>query len=272
MKRAYAAVAIVTLVVLVVLIGPHTFAIAPAGETPAITSQEALRLLREGNARFASWKAENPNVSSARLTETATQGQHPVATVLACSDSRVPVERVFDRGIGDIFVVRVAGNVCGTDEVASLEYGVEHLGTPLLIVLGHTNCGAVIAALSNGEAHGNIPALLDKIAPAVASVRRKNPGLADKDLLSAAIIANVWQSIADMYKSSAILREKVRSGQLTVVGAVYDIANGKVTWLGAHPEQEKLLTADPAATDRHAEPAHEGVLVPAHSGSGADEK
>ena len=148
--------------------------------------------------------------------------------MLACSDSRVPVERIFDRGIGDMFVVRVAGNVCGADEVASLEYGVDHLGTPLLVVLGHTKCGAVMAALSKGEAHGNIPALLDKIAPAIAAARKKNPGLADKDLMRAAIIANVWQSIADMYKSSAILREKTRDGKLTVVGAIYDISNGKI--------------------------------------------
>jgi len=254
MKRLYAAVALVTLVALAFLAGPHAFATAPAGEEPGITSQEAMRLLVEGNARYSSWKAESPNVSFARLTETAAKGQHPIATVLACSDSRVPVERIFDRGIGDIFVVRVAGNVCGTDEVASLEYGVDHLGTRLLIVLGHTNCGAVMAALSKGEAHGNLPALLDKIAPAVASARKKNPGLADKDLVCAAVIANVWQSIADMYKSSAILREKARSGALTVVGAVYDIANGKVTFLGAHPDQEKLLSTGPA-TDLHGDAA-----------------
>ncbi len=250
MKRLYAALGLVTLVALVFLFGPHTFAIAPSGEEPAITPQEAMRLLREGNARYASWKPESPNVSSARLTETATQGQHPIVTVLACSDSRVPVERIFDRGIGDIFVVRVAGNVCGTDEVASLEYGVDHLGTPLLIVLGHTNCGAVMAALSKGEAHGNIPALLARIAPAVAAARQRNPGLADKDLLNAAITANVWQSIADMFKSSAILREKAMSGKLIVVGAIYDIANGRVNWLGAHPDQEKLL-ATGTATEVH---------------------
>ena len=192
MKRLYADVALVTLVALVFLIGPHTFAITTAGEAPAMTSQDALRLLREGNARYASWKAENPNVSSARLTETAIEGQHPIATVLACSDSRVPVERVFDRGIGDIFVVRVAGNVCGTDEVASLEYGVEHLGTPLLVVLGHTNCGAV-----------------------------------------------------------------------------YDLASGKVNWLSAHPEEDKLLSTGPPP-GLHNDTPREGVAAPAHVGSGAN--
>ena len=266
MKRLYAVLALVPLLFLAAAI---TFASAPAGEEPGITSQQAMLLLTEGNARYSSWKAESPNVSSARLTETATQGQHPIATVLACSDSRVPVERIFDRGIGDIFVVRVAGNVCGTDEVASLEYGVDHLGTPLLIVLGHTNCGAVMAALSKGEAHGNIPALLDKIAPAVASVRSKNPGLADRDLLRAAIIANVWQSIADMYKSSATLREKARSGKLTVVGAIYDIANGKVNWLGPHPDQEKLLATVSRTTAPHADtPTREAVTVGVAAGSG----
>lgn len=244
MKRLYAAPALIPLLFLAATL---TFANAPAGEESAITSQQAMLFLKEGNARYASWKAESPNVSAARLAETAAQGQHPFVTVLACSDSRVPVERIFDRGIGDIFVIRVAGNVCGADEAGSMEYAVEHFETPLLVVLGHTNCGAVRAAVAGAEAHGNVRALLDKIGPAVASARRKNPGMADKDLVCEAVVANVWQSIADIYKTSPVLREKARSGKLSVVGAVYDIADGRVNWLGAHPDHEKLLSANPAA-------------------------
>ena len=109
-----------------------------AGQSPApAATAEAVRArLADGNARFVAGRCEHPNSDAARLADTATNGQHPVVTVVSCSDSRVPVERIFDQGVGDVFVIRVAGNVCGTDELGSVEYGVDHLGTPLLVVLG----------------------------------------------------------------------------------------------------------------------------------------
>jgi len=194
----------------------------------AVTADRAMTLLKEGNARFVEGKSESPNVGAARLADTAANGQHPVVTVVSCSDSRVPVERIFDRGIGDVFVIRVAGNVCNTDEIGSVEYGADHLGTPLLVVLGHTGCGAVTAAVIKATVHGCIPALINNITPAVAAAKKANPGMADKELVNEAIKANVWQSIADVYRRSAATRERIKTGKLIVVGAVYNISDGKV--------------------------------------------
>ena len=119
---------------------------APALATTAasgISADEALRLLKEGNSRYVDGKPQHPRQDRARRALTAAQGQHPLAAVLTCSDSRVPAEIIFDQGIGDLFVVRVAGNVAATDEIGSIEYAVDHLATPLVVVLGHTQCGAV---------------------------------------------------------------------------------------------------------------------------------
>jgi methyl-accepting chemotaxis protein len=212
------------------------------GDTdPTLTPEGALARLTQGNARFVAGNSQNPNTGKERLADTAQNGQHPFATVISCSDSRVPVERLFDQGIGDIFVVRVAGNVCATDEIGSIEYGVDHLQTPLLVVLGHTNCGAVTAVVTGAELHGNIPPLLDNIKPALAVAQKKFPNLTGKDLVPAAIEANVWQSVDDLMKSSPATRERVKNGKLKIVGAVYDIETGNVNWLGAHPGQARLL-------------------------------
>ncbi len=220
----------------------------PASADPA---GEALATLRSGNERFAHHHARHPHLDSTRLRETAA-GQHPVATVLACSDSRVPVEEIFDEGIGDVFVVRVAGNVCDTDETGSIEYGAVHLHTPLVIVLGHTSCGAVTAVATGEVVHGSIPALVDNIGPAVAEARRAHPELHGKDLVPEAIKANVFQSMADLLTHSAEIRELVARRELTVLGAVYHIDTGEVEWLGPHPRQRALLDQPPA---RHDTPA-----------------
>ena len=118
---------------------------------PGISPQQAMERLREGNARFQSAKSIHPDLGPARLRQTAEEGQHPFATILTCSDSRVPPELVFDQGVGDIFVVRVAGNVCGEDEAGTIEYGADHLKTPLLVVLGHSRCGAVTAVATDAK-------------------------------------------------------------------------------------------------------------------------
>src|SRR5262245_36848791 len=118
----------------------------------------SLTLLKEGNSRFATGKSQHPHHDAERRSSTVAQGQEPFATVLGCSDSREPVELIFDRGVGDLFVVRVAGNVAGTSELASMEYGVGHLNTPLLIVMGHTKCGGVAAAVKAAALNGNLRA------------------------------------------------------------------------------------------------------------------
>jgi len=211
------------------------------GASSSITPDKALTMLKDGNARFAAGKSSQPNTDSKRLIDTAKNGQHPFATVIACSDSRVPVEILFDRGVGDIFTIRVAGNVVDVDEAGSIEYGVGHLGTPVLVVLGHTGCGAVTAVATDAEVHGNIPALVDNIGPAVEKAKSEHPDLKGKDLVPAAVKTNVWQAIEDLFKKSEEARHLVKDKKLKVVGAVYHLSDGKVEWLGEHPGQKDLI-------------------------------
>jgi carbonic anhydrase len=203
---------------------------------------DAQTKLEEGNARFAAGESTFPRFGAERRQETAENGQHPFATVITCSDSRVPAEVLFDQGIGDVFVIRVAGNVCDTDEIGSIEYGVEHLGTPIMVVLGHTSCGAVTAVATGAEVHGSIPPLVDNIEPAVADAREAHPDLADEALVPHAIEQNVWQSIEDLLKGSSMVRARAADGRVKVVGAVYDIGSGRVEWLGEHPDTDTLVT------------------------------
>jgi carbonic anhydrase len=218
---------------------------APSPDASKMLRDAALMLLREGNARFVSGRTQHPNLDAERRGATAAHGQEPFATVLACSDSRVPVELIFDRGVGDLFVTRVAGNVAGDSELATIEYGLTHLGTPLLIVLGHSRCGAVTAAVKGTELHGHLPKLMEKIKPAADKARS---GAADtNDVASAAIEANVWQTVADILRHSSLVRGRVAGGQAQIVGALHDLETGRVKWLGSHPEEESLLAKGLAA-------------------------
>lgn len=207
----------------------------------------SLMLLKEGNNRFAAGKPQYPHQDATRRTDVA-KGQEPFATVLACSDSRDPVELIFDRGVGDIFVVRVAGNIAGSSELATIEYGVGHLNTPLLVVMGHSKCGAVTAVAKGAELHGHLHVLAEKIRPAVEKTKAGTPE-AD-ELVPRSIQANVWQAIEDVIKDSGEVREKLAAGKLSILGAVYDLESGKVTWLGQHPAEDSLVAlASQAETD-----------------------
>lgn len=221
--------------------------------------QSTLTLLKEGNIRYAEGKSFHPNLESARRAELAAAGQEPMATILACSDSRDPVELIFDRGVGDLFVVRVAGNVGGLSELATMEYGVTHLGTPVLIVMGHSKCGAVTAAVKGAELHGHLPSLVSLIKPAAEKARTS---AVEEDLVPRAIELNVWQQVENIFARSALIREFAAAGKVTIVGAVYDIASGKVQWLGQHPEIDRLV-AEAKAQSVSAAPAHD-------SGHGAE--
>jgi len=214
---------------------------AAENESAGFSPEEALSRLKNGNDRFVEGTAKHPRTDAARRAETVKDGQHPIATVIACSDSREPVEIVCDQGVGDVFIIRVAGNVCNTDEIASVEYGVGHLGTPVCVVMGHTNCGAVTAAATDAELHGNLPALIGFIYPAVQRAKKSHPELSGKALVPAAIEANVWLSIENLFHRSAEVRKHAAEGKVLVVGAIYDLASGKITWLGPHPEQKQLL-------------------------------
>lgn len=197
--------------------------------------------LNKGHARYLEGKLIRFRPNRIRQEQTADSGQRPQATILSCSDSRVPVELIFDQGIGDTFVVRNAGNVSGTEAIGSIEYGVEYLGTPLLVVMGHSGCGAVTAAATGAEVGGSIRSVIAHILPAVKAVRHAHPQEEPKTLVPAMIEANVWHSIAELYRKSAIARKRVRDGKLEIVGAIYDIRSGRVRWLGSHPREKELL-------------------------------
>jgi carbonic anhydrase len=205
-----------------------------------MSADEALKLLQDGNARYVEGKPQHPNQTRERRALTAGQGQKPFVSILSCADSRVPPEILFDRGIGDLFIIRVAGNVAGADELGTMEYGVDHLHTPLVVVLGHSLCGAVTAVVEGAKVHGHIASLVQPIAPAAAKAKADNPAAAKEALVQAAIRQNVWQAIEDIFQKSPDIRKAVKAGQVKIVGAVYDIDTGQVQWLGPHPEQAKL--------------------------------
>lgn len=192
----------------------------------AIPPGEALQRLMDGNARYAAGTGTCPDYSVGRADRAL--GQHPVATILSCADSRVAPELVFDQGSGDLFVLRVAGNTVNTDGLASIEYGVSVLAVPLIMVLGHSSCGAVGAAIKvvkeNAVLPGHLPQLIDSIRPAVETVLADN----SSDPLADATVENVRHSVETLKYSSAIVAEAAAAGQIEIVGGVYDIATGKV--------------------------------------------
>ncbi len=214
-------------------------AAAPAVFATPLTADQALAKLKEGNNRFVSGKSMHPHTDAARLIQAGTenQGNHAYATIISCSDSRVPVERLFDAGIMDLFIIRVAGNVIDTDEAGSIEYGLAHVNTPVFLVLGHTQCGAVTAVTAAVTGHGhpleiNIPPLVDNIEPAVKRAMELNPkAKEDKDIVPAAIVENVWEGVHDLFMRSPKVREMAKEGKVKVVGAIYDVGTGKVDWL-----------------------------------------
>jgi len=243
---------------------------ASASETAAKPAPDAIiQMLKDGNARFVGNKSTNPHTDTARLLLAGkeNQGNYAYATVISCSDSRVPVERIFDAGVMDIFVVRVAGNVVDTDEAGSIEYGLAHVNTPVLVVLGHTQCGAVTAVTDAVQGHGhalerNIPALVNNIEPAVKRAMAAHPTVTGKDIVPYGIEENVWQGIEDLFMMSPATRDLVKSGKRKVVGAVYDVGTGQVNWLSEAKVTEILtkVEANPArAMEAMAPaPAHEG--------------
>lgn len=211
----------------------------------------SLQRLREGNERFVAGQSAHPNQSLERRQETASKGQKPFATILACSDSRVPVEVLFDQGVGDLFVVKVAGNVADVDEIATIEYGTEHLATPLLVVLGHTKCGAVTAVASGAHLEGHLPKLADKIKPAFEKVQKEH---SDKhNLVDLTIKENVFQTISDIISNSKIIGHLIEEKKLQVVGAIYDIETGKIEWLGTHPDEKKLVEISKHSEAQHSD-------------------
>jgi len=183
---------------------------------------DALPRLLAGNHRYVTGTVAHPNQTAGRRRAVA-GSQHPFAIILGCADSRVPPEVVFDQGLGDLFVVRVAGNIADPAALASIEYAAEHLGVELIVVLGHSRCGAVDAAVKGGEAPGHLSVLVDAIMPAVEKTRDQ-PG----DRLNNAVKANALLVAEQLRTSDPVLSHLVQDGKLRVVAALYDLDSGKV--------------------------------------------
>jgi carbonic anhydrase len=199
-------------------------ALVLAADHPAasVSADDALAKLKEGNLRFATSDVSKGKPTAARRTETA-QAQHPFAIIVGCADSRVPPELVFDQNLGDLFVIRTAGNLVDDHALGSIEYAVPHAGARLIVVLGHTRCGAVTAALESDQAPGHIQSLVRDIQPAVKAVKGK-PG----DSLAAAITENARQ-VAAQIKAKAALGDLAKD--VRIVSAIYDLDTGKIEWV-----------------------------------------
>ena len=191
----------------------------------SVTSEEALQRLKEGNNRFSTSLARHPRQNDARRLETSS-GQAPFAAILTCADSRVAPEIIFDQGLGDLFVVRVAGNIVNDHVLGSLEYAILHLDTPLIVVMGHTNCGMVTGVAKEVTLDGSIASLAPLIQPRVDSVRGK-----DGDLIYNATVAVARHSAQQLSESEPILAKKIREGTLKIVATLYDIKTGKISLL-----------------------------------------
>src|SRR5881396_1223561 len=193
---------------------------------PSVAPAEAISKLKEGNGRYTSGNLQHPGQTTERRAE-LTKSQHPFAIILSCSDSRVPPEIVFDQGLGDLFIVRVAGNVIKDEGLGSVEYSVDHLGSRLILVLGHQSCGAVKAAretiAAKGKASGHIESLVAAIKPAVEATA--------KDDLETTVKANVKNVVQALRSSTPILKAEVDSGKIQVIGGYYSLDTGAVTFL-----------------------------------------
>jgi carbonic anhydrase len=199
-----------------------------------IPADEALQRLKDGNRRFAAnVGGSDPFLHQARRAELTT-GQHPFAIILGCADSRVPAEIIFDQGLGDLFVIRVAGNIVAPSQVGSVEFAADRFGTKLVVVLGHSQCGAITATLDDLEAPSNHPrnrnlqSIVDRVRPAIAGLLatelRNNP----RELHRQAVRANIRASVSHLRAGSQILEEAIERNGLLVVGAEYSLESGIV--------------------------------------------
>jgi carbonic anhydrase len=198
-----------------------------------ITSKEALARLKEGNLRFISGTGgRDLDFEHVRRLETV-DDQAPFAIVLGCSDSRVPLELIFDQGMGDLFVIRVAGNIAAASQLGSIEFAAEKFATPLLVVLGHSKCGAVAASVDevldpSGGLSPNLEIIIERIRPVVKARLDREPGSSRENLLEQAVGDNVRATVKSLVSASPVLDQRVQNGQLSIVGAEYSLETGTV--------------------------------------------
>ena len=195
------------------------------------TAKEALQILTEGNTRFVAGQLKHPNLTEQIRIDTYENGQKPFCAILSCADSRAPVELIFDQGIGDIFSVRNAGNTADEGVQGSLELGVYKFGIPLLMVMGHTDCGAIKCAIDDTPLKGEMVTVINRIKPIVTETRHQKPDLSGEELIIEVTVANARYTATILAERSEVLRKMIASGELTIVAALHDLKSGKVEWL-----------------------------------------
>jgi len=202
------------------------------------TAEQALEMLKQGNARFVE-NVQNPQ-STLLASNALTHVHEPFAIILGCSDARVPAEIVFDQGLGDLFVIRVAGNVVAPSQIGSVEFATEKFGTKLVVVLGHSHCGAVTACVEtlinpDQQFSPNLRSIVDRIRPSVYNLHEiytaNGQDIDAQELINRGIKANVRMSVTQLKHGSRILEDAVNNGSLIIVGAVYDLDTGKVNFI-----------------------------------------
>jgi carbonic anhydrase len=205
-----------------------------------IPALQALERLRAGNARFVSEVRGSRELDAQSRRRELTDGQEPFAIILGCSDSRVPAEIVFDQGLGDLFVIRVAGNIVAPSQVGSVEFAAARFGTRLVVVLGHSRCGAVTATVeelrrASGDQSANLRSIVDRIRPSVEGLLNTEPWPDDSSLIDAAVRANISASVSHLRHGSELLEELIRQDGLLVVGAEYSLESGLVDFFDGVP-------------------------------------
>jgi carbonic anhydrase len=207
---------------------------------PMISGREALERLQEGNRRYAAGLNESSGFMTRSSHQDLLEGQNPFAVILGCSDSRAPVEMVFDQGLGDLFVIRIAGNIVAPSQIGSVEFAVEKFGTPLVVVMGHTRCGAVEATIEHimqkDETRSrNLRSIVSRIRPAVEKLMEDDPGNDPNALMEKVIKANVRVGTEGLRHGSEILEKHVQSNNLLIVGAEYSLETGMVDFFDGIP-------------------------------------
>ena len=198
-----------------------------------ISATDALERLRDGNRRFISNEVSEEVLAIREHRAGAAAPQNPFAIILACSDSRVPTELIFDQGIGDLFVIRVAGNIVAPSQIGSIEYAAKQFGTRLVVVLGHSNCGAIIAtlrelALKESHRSPNLRAIVDRIRPALDSVLEEYYDVEDEAVIASCVRANIQASVDGLQHGSLILEQLIEAKELNIIGAEYSIETGYI--------------------------------------------
>jgi len=198
-----------------------------------MNSDKALQKLIEGNKQYIEGTTDGAELTIITRRKDVAEGQNPFAVILGCSDSRVPAELVFNQGLGDLFVIRVAGNIAAPSQIGSVEFACQHFGTQLIVVLGHSHCGAIKATVETltgdpDDLSPNLASIVDRVTPAVHPIVKAKQYEDKSDLIQQAIRANIEQSVNDLQTRSRILRRMAEKGQIKIVGAEYSIETGVV--------------------------------------------